>query len=107
MVQDNNELFSKLRGELPQIFSKGAFPPIQISLNGVTIVIDPLFQVSSVKLQGVPLDPAQLSRLEESLLKAINQANQEVARRALARLTQSIGDGTLAPVREKRTRQHR
>lgn len=95
MAQGNqgDDLFSKLRGQLPQIFSEGAFPPIEVSVDGITVVINPLFQIISIKIQDVNLELRQLSRLEVSIVKAINQANQEVTKRAKTRLAEIIGAG--------------
>jgi hypothetical protein len=99
MQQDKNEnTFRKIRVELPELFTKNAYPPLEVSTDGlltlkelITIKIDSLFQVSSLTIQGVDLKPEVVNLLEQALVKAINKAFQEVAKRNAERLVQSIG----------------
>jgi DNA-binding protein YbaB len=89
---DTTELtFNNLRAKLPQLVAKDAFPPFAVAVDGiVSIEIDALFNVNSVTIQGVGLQPDQATRLQQALVKAINQASQEVAKRNAARILQSI-----------------
>jgi DNA-binding protein YbaB len=94
MSQDNatEVTFESLRAKLPQLLAKDASPPVTISVDGiVAIEVDAQFNVNSVAIQGIGLQPDQTTRLQQALVKAINQANQEVAKRNAARIMQSIG----------------
>ena len=83
--------FHKIRGELPHLFTKDAYPPLEVSADGlVTIEIDALFQVSSVTIQGVQLKPEKANLLEQALVKAINKAIRHVAKRNAERVVLSV-----------------
>jgi len=84
--------FVRIRAELPKLLRGGVYPPLEVSLDeAVTIRIDSQFEVSSITITEAMLRPEQAESLEQSLVKTINKAIQEVAKHNTERIMQAFG----------------
>ncbi len=87
----DEEGFRTVREDMRRFFAEEGRPPIEVEAAGlVTVKMDAHFRVNSVAIRGVELQPDELSRLEQALVEAINQAIQEVTNRNAERLMQAM-----------------
>ncbi len=87
----DDEGFRTVREDMRRFFTEEGRPPIEVSVAGfVTVKMDARFRVDSVTIRGVELQPEELSRIEQALVEAINQAIQEVTNRNAERLMQAM-----------------
>jgi DNA-binding protein YbaB len=87
----DEEGFRSVREDMRRFFAEEGHLPIEVSVAGlVTVKMDARFRVDSVAMRGVELQPDELSRLEQALVEAINQAIQEVTKRNAERLMQTM-----------------
>lgn len=87
----DEEGFRHIREDMRRFFAEEGHPPIEVSVaDFVTVKMSARFRVDSVTIRGVELDPNELSRLEQALVEAINQAIEEVTKRNAERLIQTM-----------------
>jgi DNA-binding protein YbaB len=87
----DEEGFRSVREDMRRFFAEEDRLPTGVSVAGlVTVKMDARFRVDSVTIRSVELQPDELSRLEQALVEAINQAIQEVTRRNAERLMQAM-----------------
>ena len=83
----NERTMRTARDDMISFLTEEGYPPISVSVDDlVSVTIDARYQVRLVTIQGVKLKPDEASRLEQSLVKAINSAIQEMTHRNLERL---------------------
>ena len=89
--QPDEKTLQKIQQDMLRSFAEEGYPPIEVSADGlVSVTMADRFQVSSVTLHSVKLEPDETVRLEQALVTAINNAIQEVAKRNAERLAQFI-----------------
>jgi DNA-binding protein YbaB len=87
----DEEGFRTIREDMRRFFAEEGHSPIEVTVADiVTIKMSARFRVDSVAIRGVGIDPDELSRLEQALVEAINQAIEEVTRRNAERLIQTM-----------------
>ena len=73
-------------------FVQTSFSPIETNAGDgiVTIAMDARFQVTKVSLQDVDMDSQLLTRVEQAILKAVNDAFIEVSKRHSEKLIAAV-----------------
>lgn len=85
--------FQTIRDEMLRYFAEDGYLPVEASADElVSVVMDARFQLQSVSIQGVRIEPEERQALEQAIVKAVNELLQEISRRNAERLTQAMDE---------------
>jgi DNA-binding protein YbaB len=74
--------------KLLDLFAPDAFPPVEVTVDLVTVRMSSRFEVAEVTIRETNLHSSRMAALGEAIQKAVNQALREVAERNARRLSE-------------------
>jgi DNA-binding protein YbaB len=79
---------SKADKKLLDFFAPDAFPPVEVTVDLVTVKMGSRFEVTEVTIRESHLHSSRMTELGQAVQKAVNQALREVAERNARRLSE-------------------
>ena len=82
---------SKTDKKLLDLFAPDAFPPIEVTVEPVTVKMSSRFEVIEVTIRETSLHSSAITNVSQAVQKAVNEALREVAERNARRLAETSG----------------